>query len=270
MKLVTRIALSSLNAVLGPFRPGNIFMIHLGRTGSTVLADLLSQHPRIFWGSELYYDIFREWERNNNGREVIEEMTEDPIKYLQDDMKRAFHRYYGFEIKPFHLKLIGYSPESYLQVLEQNDFQYFIILNRKNRMRKVISSMIGHSDKKRYHMQSNEKSSVKKIHIDVNSIQIDFESKSLIEFLEDYDRQMDQFDHLLKGKKVLRLSYEEHIQEDPIVAYKKICEFLDLKPIPVKVRLSRTNPFPVREMIENIDEVESVLKDSPYMWMINE
>ena len=253
-----------------PFRPGNVVMFHLGRSGSTVLAELLKQHSRIFWGSELYNRIFLQWERKNDGKEVVEELTEDPVLYLQNDMKRAYHRYYGFEIKPFHFKLIGHTPGSYLNVLEQNKFEHFIILNRKNRMRKIISSTIAHSDKSRYHIKSNEKSSIKKIHIDVNHVQIDFDNKPLIDYLTDYDEQMALLDQLLEGKKVLHLTYEDHIQENPRIAYEKSCEFLGLKPQPVEIRLSRTNPFPVREMIENIEEVERVLKGTPYMWMLEE
>jgi len=267
---MNKLAKSTLNTILSPFRPGNIVMFHLGRSGSTVLAELMVQHQRVFWGSELYNRIFLKWARNNNGKEVIKELTEDPVKYLQEDMKRAYHRYYGLEIKPFHLKLIGYSPEAYLQVLEENNFEHFIILNRKNRMRKIISSVIAHSDQSRYHIKSSEKSSVTKTHIDVNRTEIDFDSKALIEYLKDYDKQMETINQLTKGKKVLHLSYEEHIQNNPIVAYEKCCDFLNLKPKQVKVSLSRTNPYPVREMIENIEEVERVLKDSPYMWMLEE
>ncbi|PJF28066.1 MAG: hypothetical protein CUN53_01670 [Phototrophicales bacterium] len=36
-------------------RLGIVAMLHLGRTGSTVLGDLLNQHPKILWDSEIYY-----------------------------------------------------------------------------------------------------------------------------------------------------------------------------------------------------------------------
>ena len=35
-------------------RKGNIFMLHIGRVGSTVLADLLNQHSQIHWDGEFY------------------------------------------------------------------------------------------------------------------------------------------------------------------------------------------------------------------------
>lgn len=265
-----RIAKAVLRPIAEPFRPGNIVMFHLGRSGSTVLAELLNKHSRIFWGAEVYNRIFLQWARNNNGIEVVEEMTEDPEAYLQKDMKRALHRYYGFEMKPFHFKLIGHTPESYIKVLEQNHFTHFIILNRKNRMRKIISSVIAHSDNKRYHIKSSEKSSIRKIHIDVNHVQIDFDNKPLIDYLIDFDKQMDLLDQILEGKNLLHLSYEDHIQDNPLIAYEKSCEFLGLKPKPVDVGLSRTNPFPIREMIDNIEEVELALKDTPYLWMLEE
>ncbi len=33
---------------------GCVAMFHVGRSGSTVLGDLLDQHPDIFWDSEIY------------------------------------------------------------------------------------------------------------------------------------------------------------------------------------------------------------------------
>jgi len=40
-----------------------IAMLHLGRCGSTVLGNLLSQHAALYWGEEIYSSIFmpRKW-----------------------------------------------------------------------------------------------------------------------------------------------------------------------------------------------------------------
>src|SRR5688572_28775150 len=72
-------------------RVGNIAMLHAGRCGSSVLADLLNQHPDIRWGGEPFENML-------------------PAYYRMNAKKRAYHviknsmyagdiRYYGFDSK---------------------------------------------------------------------------------------------------------------------------------------------------------------------------
>jgi hypothetical protein len=259
-----------LSSVLAPFRPGSIAMYHLGRCGSTVLASMLRQHRNIFWASELYATVFTEWQRTHDGKEVAGELPGDALEILRSNMKKAYHRFYGFEIKPFHHRLIGYSMEEYAENLESLGFSYFIHLDRKNRMRKIISSLIAHQDSSLYHQTQKSKAKLTKVYVNTERLEIDYDSKSLMEYLDDYDKQTVDIQELLKSRNLLSLNYEEHIQEDPTIGYKKICQFLGMKPKEVKITLRRTNPFKVRDMIDNLSEVESVLKGSPYEWMLND
>lgn len=267
-KMLKELVISTLNPLLSPMRPGNIAMFHLGRCGSTVLSSLLDQHRSVYWASEFYSTVFKKWEKANDGNEIAGEMPADAIDLLKANMRKAFHRYYGFEIKPFHFQLIAYEPEFFMENLEKLGFAYFIHLDRKNRLRKIVSSLRAHEDKKSYHQSGKAK--LKKVRVDVDHIVIDFNAKSLLEFLSDYDLQYSSVKSLLAPKKPLNLSYEDDIQEDPMIGYKKICDYIGLKPKDVTINLSRTNPFPVREMIENINEVERVLSGTEYEWMLND
>ena len=40
-------------------RRGNLVMFHVGRSGSTVLASLLQQHPDMYWDGELFDGDYR-------------------------------------------------------------------------------------------------------------------------------------------------------------------------------------------------------------------
>ena len=260
----------SLNPILSPFRPGNIAMFHIGRCGSTVLSSLLTQHRNIFWASEFYSSVFKEWEQSNDGLEVVGEMPADAIDLLKRNMRKALHRYYGFEMKPFHHQLIKYTPESFLENLDKLGFTYYIHLDRKNRLRKIVSSLIAHGDKMSYHQEGKAKAKLKQVHINVDKVDIDFDSKSLLSYLADYDRQVVSVGQMLETKNCLNLTYEDDIQEDPRVGSRKICNFIGVKPKEVTVSLSRTNPFPVRNMIENIGEVEDALRGTEYEWMLND
>lgn len=259
---------ATLSPILSPLRPGNIVMFHLGRSGSTVLADLLDQHPKIYWGAELYNRTFLQWVKD--GKEVVESFTENPVDLLKKDMQLALHRFYGFEMKPFHFKLIDYTPAFYLQMLDKMNYTHYIVLDRRNRMRKIISSIIAHTDKERYHIKSNTSNPRKRVTIDINNVCIDFDSKPLIEYLIDYDKQMNNLIQLLEGRNALYLSYEEHIQNNPEDAYVKTCNFLNIKPRKASISLSKTNPYPLKDMIENFDEVNTYLKGSAYAWMLEE
>jgi hypothetical protein len=268
--MIRRLAKGILRPVLTSFRPGNVIMFHIGRCGSTVVGDMLNQHQHIYWASELYQPIFSEWQRNNAGKEIAGEMPEDAIELLQRDMRMALHHYYGFEIKPYHFRLIGYTPETFLHHADSLGFTHFIILDRRNRLRKIISSIIAHQKIGKYHIDDMTKSRLMRISVNPEIVEIDFDAKPLLAYLSDYDKQIEELESLLEGRRVLRLSYEEDIQVDPNIAYSRICEFLGLQRGDVSVNLARTNPFPVRDMIGNIDEVEKTLCGTPYEWMLDD
>ena len=233
-------------------------MFHIGRCGSTVLGQLLGQHPRICWASELYGRVFTEWRRQNGGVEVVREMPEDAIRMLRRDMRSALHRFYGVEIKPFHLRLIGYSADAMLRHLDDLGFTHFILLDRRNGLRKVVSSIIAHEVDGRSHFGADEEAELRRVRVDVNDVRIDFDAKPLVDYLEDYDAQMQILETKLQGRKLLRLTYEDDIQDDPRSAYARVCAFLGLTPAETSINLSRTNPFPVREMIESrLTELEA-------------
>lgn len=254
--------------LLSPMRPGNAVMFHVGRCGSTVVGKMLNQHPKIHWASELYPRVFDEWRRSNAGVETVGQMPQDAIAYLKNDMRFALHRFYGFEMKPFHFHLVGYSEEAFLDHLKTLGFSHYIHLDRKNRLRKIISSVVAHQT--RYHLKHGAKPQLTKVHLDIHDLKIDFDRKPLIEYLSDYDRDMHKLETLLKDRNTLHLTYEDDIQEDPQKAYAKICGFFGIPTARASAKLARTNPFPLKDMVENYKEVEQALTRTPYEWMLEE
>ena len=100
-------------------------------------------------------------------------------------------------------------------------------------------------------------------------MEIDLDSKPLIKYLEDYDKQFNELNQLLDNKKnLLKLYYEDDIQIDPKLAYIKICTFLGVSPMKLDVPLKRTNPYQIESMVINFSELEVYLKNSPYEWML--
>jgi hypothetical protein len=265
---IKRIAKALLAPALGPMRPANILMIHIGRCGSTVVGELLDHHPRMHWVFELYSGVFLEWQRLNNGVETQGELPEDALKILRDSMQGALHRMYGVEMKPFHFQLIGFAMGEFITHLDSLGFTHYIILDRRNRLRKVISSVVAHQPDGSYHITTPRKPSLRPVHLNVDKIEIDFDSKPLLEFLRDYDLQFNSVRELLGDRPTLELTYEDDIENDPLKAYHRICEFVGLEPVKAPVKLSRTNPFPISQLIENFEELSNLLSGTPYEWML--
>ena len=248
-------------------------MYHIGRCGSSVLGKLLSQTKGIYWHGEVYDRIFQHLAEGYTSESVrdkyIKGNAPDPIGQLKDWMKLAGHHYYGFEIKPFHNKLMNIPLKEYVDSIEKIGFNYFIILDRRNRLRKIISSIIAHKNPDKWHIKTDQDRQLKKIKIDCNKVVIDFDSKPLIEYLKDYDKQFDVAGELLKNKtNYLKLYYEDDIQENPQKAYKKICNYLNISHLELDVPLKRTNPFKIETMVENFKELEFYLKNTQYEWML--
>ena len=244
-----------------------VAMFHIGRCGSTVVAKLLAQHRNIFWANELYEPIFKQWNFSNPDFTRPGVMPMLPIDYLKKSISKSNTKTYGFEIKPYHLRLIDMPMEKYLTEIEMLGFQHFILLDRKNKLRKIISSI---KAKKSgiYHLQKGFKPQLEKINIPIDNIQIDHESKSLINFIEDYQKDVGLINEKLKSKPFLNLTYEDDIENDPLKAYSKICEYIGVRTTKPTISLSKTTPFSIRDLIENFDEVASCLANTTHEWML--
>jgi len=232
-------------------------MFHVGRSGSRVLASLLDQHPRIFWDGEVFEPNSGLWEP---GR--------DAWPLLRRRMRLAGRSFYGFEAKFFHARLVGTTLPVFVERLFDLGFDRFVVLRRRNTLRKVVSSIRLHEEK-RSHRRPGE-ATLHRIRVEVDDVRIDRDARPLVAYLEDYERGFEALDRLLAGRSVLKLNYEDDIADDPRRAYRRCCEFLDLEPLPVDVAYGRTNPFPLGEMVINLPEVEKALRGTPFEWMLRD
>lgn len=245
-------------------------MIHIGRCGSSVVSGLLKQHPKIHWSSELYTPVLRNWKTDGGDTPPGNKLPGDAVGMVRRDMERALHRYYGFEVKPFHFQHIGYSAETFIDQLEAMGFTHYILLDRNNKLRSITSNIVARQNGGKYHNKDGFPAKLTRISIDPDNLLVDMSRKPLIRHLEDYDREVQWFEELLQHKKSLRLRYEDDIEREPKHAYRRICEFLDLETTPASVKLSRVNPFPLSDIIENFADVRSSLSGTRYEWMLDD
>jgi hypothetical protein len=246
-------------------RPGNVALFHFGRCGSTVVGDLLGQHPRVFWDGEVY-------ERMRTASLVEMRMTDDPITLLRLRMMQTGYRFYIFSFKPSpteHLRasLVDMDLTEYVRRLQDLGYAHFIVLKRKNYLRQIISHLV--AEKKRtYHISSRRHPSLTQVRLPLDATPKGGGVKPLFEWFEQFDAIYRQIGELVPEAQRLYLTYEQHIASDPLIGYHRICEFIGVDPVSASVRYGKTNPFEVSDMLTNFMEVERVLHGTSYEWML--
>lgn len=264
---IRRAAGTAVRLPLTALRPGSVAMFHVGRSGSTVLGDLLNQHPKILWDGEIY-------EPYNMGYElgtVLEpgEIGLDPIKVLRRRRLKAGSRYYGFETKFYQLRLAGTALPEYVRGLPGNGVDRFVVLERRNTLRMAVSAAVAHANAS-FFRGALEKPKLSRVRLDVDDLRIDFGSKPLLSYLEDHREDFARLRDLLPEERTLWLTYEDDVSVDPARGYGRVCRFLGLEPRPVSVRYGKTNPHPLSEIVTNFDEVEVTLRGTRFEWMLHE
>lgn len=246
-------------------RKTNVAMLHAGRCGSSVTAQLIRQHPDIHWGGEIFESMSAEYYLMPNRWRAY--------RRIKDSMYKKGSVCYGFETKFLpeqHLRpeLANLCIEDYLDLLNKLNYTHFILLRRNNYLRQALSTLIGY--KTGIWVSKTSKTEHTKVSIDPNNFISYGKKMSLVDFFRSLDDAYEKFNVLLKDKRVLVLSYEKDIENDARIAYGKICDFLELEPCPVSIALKKQNPMPATSLIENYSEIRAYLANTPYSWMTDE
>lgn len=245
---------------------GHVLMMHNGRSGSTLLGDILDQHRQIFWdGETIEKMLHREAKAKSIGIDKIFNFYngESAIQEIKNRIKRrAGNRVFGTEIQDYHLKMIGMTLEEFIQELKILGFTKFIFLDR-NYMRKVVSHIVA-TERKKFHVSSNSRTRNISVRINPDKIYIGHQFKSLLSALESYQSFFTEASKVLENEDSLFLTYENDIQNTPAPAVEKSCSLLDLPVHNYKVNFSKTTNIPLHQVIENYDEVSDLVSNSAF------
>lgn len=259
-----RAAVRLRRLTLGAPASEKIVLFHVGRCGSTVLSDLLSQHADLGWGGELFNEArLDEAPGFRPTRDWVRAMIEMSVV-------RRGRRYFGFEsrIHDFRPDRIPWTPAEFVEFLEELGFRHFVVLSRSNLLRIVISANVAGQMRRMQVRQSPSEPT--RVRVDPEAPWAAWGwSGSLIAILDRLARFYADVEQALAGRKCLALTYETDIEGDPRVAYRKVCELVGLQPMATDVRLSRVNPFRIEQMISNYDEVAAALGGTRYEWMLS-
>ena len=261
MKNIKKIIKSILNKVK---RKEKIAMLHPGRCGSTVVGSLLNQHPSFYWSGEPFEKLM------GTGPLLRDQVT----KVIHEREQDKISKIYSFATKypdGMHLSedCINQSIPEYISLLTELNYNKFILVTRNNHLKRVISILKGRQTGEWHSEQKKE--NVLSVDVPIKNFEYGINKSGS---LTDYFMIMDNDTRLVKdsigGKPLLHIEYESDIEEDPIKAYRKICEFSGIKSLNPDIKLKKTNPFPVNKLIKNFDEVKKYLDGTSYAWMLNE
>lgn len=247
----------------------HILMVQWGRVGSTVLGDLLGQHPDVHWSGEILRGpslLFPQRGGRPTRYSKSPYFPHEPIGWMRHQMRRRTKPRFGCEVKPWHIGDNGFTEVGFLAHATRLDFDSFVLLHRRNNLRRIVSVLVA-AQTKRHHVPLGAEVKLHRVRIDCPNLSVSGHVQPLLHHLRAWDRELATFRELLQGRTVADLEYERDVQDDPLVAFNKIREVAGLPPAMVTVTLARTNPFPLKDMVENLDEVSAYLADTPYSWM---
>ncbi len=243
--------------MLGHRPSGCLILLHHGRSGSTVVGDLMNQHPDVHWDGEIFHQALR------SGIDA----PVDPLRHLRNRMLRAGKKICCGEIKLTHLRQLDLPPEKLLEEASRIEASV-VILERRNYLRRIISSLIV-KQTHYYHLAASQQLEPRPFAIDVDHVMHHGKSLPLLAHLDDLEQNCQSLRQLAAKETSLRLIYEEDVEGDPTVAYQKLCRLMGLAPHNVRVRLRRVNRGELSHLIVNYDEVKAYLDGTPYAWMLD-
>lgn len=229
-------------------------LVNFGRSGSTVIGDMLHQCPGLDWGYELFNPL------------VSQIGPGKGYKQLRKRLNAARPGRFCFEAVVEQVEAQGMTATSFIEQASADGIGAWVLLTRRNLLRQHVSIMLA-TQSGRYHEQRTDfwrPTEHRTVHLDV--------AKGAGDWLVTYFRQRETdvatVRAALKGRKAIELVYEDDVERDPREAIVKLTPFLGLPDYDPVVRYLPVEPYALAETIENFDEVASVLEKTEFAWML--
>ena len=247
-------------------RPGVVLMLHVGRCGSTVLANLLAQDPDIHWDAKLHRkarDLYGERLKQMNHKD-----------WLAQQFSISGDRYYGFEFKILqdqYPDMAGLTLAEFLEQCREIGVTHYILLVRRNTLRHVISHYASRN-RGNWHFKKGETAKAQQFALDLDHVTT---GSAPGRGIETYMRQVDAAHAealtLLGDAPVLEIEDETDIGEKGArFAYEKSCRFLNKEPAEVSIRNRKANPFPISSTLSNYDDLVARIAGTEFEWMLEQ
>lgn len=247
-----------------------VLLVHFGRCGSTVLGYLLDQNQSIEWQGEIY--------TRANQNDIFFETLDQFINFTNVFI-RYDHIIYGFELKYINflqnIDGLNKNISNFIDLLNFFLNQKFIValLLRNNVLRQLVSLLCA-TESNIWHIHKGSKFNLnKKIHLNTEDIE-DFSighRGTLLKILRiknEYNLILKEF---FKSQDLLVLEFEKHILPNPLIGYEILCRHLDVydeNRIPEITLEAQISHKPLREVIDNNEDIQRLLRGSEFEWML--
>jgi len=224
------------------------FIFTRGRTGSTVLTDLLNSHPEMYCDYEIFFI-----EKNQT-------IVKYPLKYIDSCSKRATlnkKSVYGFKVKIEQLRdehKYTNIDELFKQLIDKN--WKIIYLKRSNIFKHTLSGLISNKTKV-FHVKDSNDFTHEKIIIDCTLL---YDVMKYFEGLENLEEDY------MKNVPHININYETDLLDNSRhqETSDKVFNYLGLDNFPVNTKLKKIIPENLQDIISNYDEVYEAISKTDF------
>jgi len=244
-----------------------VAMFHIGRCGSTVIADMLGRQPNFRSIGEIYTAY-----RGNR----LDQQSATPGNYTAAKLAQASAAIKNrgtvlFEVKFLPTLDMTFFPggmECFLETIGGMGVTKAIVLSRRNLLRRLVSTAIS-VKRKAYQKRAGETVNIPTVSLPLSGTYLGA-TGTIVQIFDMIDREYDALRDVLDrhGMAALALEYEADIQDNPGLAVTKTCHFLGLEPVDVSPEFQRINNKGLADILSNYAAVSEILNGTKFEGML--
>ena len=235
-----------------PADPCRFLILFEGRTGSTLMGQMLNQHPQVIHIGE---EVSHLQEQGFEAQRAWMERLYFETDQFDDPRIKPNPRAVGFKVK---LRKIA-SPDQLAQYIEAHGLRVIHMI-RQNKIKQVVSSVRAidlHQRTGSYNLDQKDELCLPTAY----EIPIERFNTTLL-WLMEAEHRLDCFiSHL--SVPVLKITYES-ILEDYQQAMERLFQFLGVEPVPVTPQARKITPDDLRATLSNFEALKTFYRHTPY------
>ncbi|WP_158505844.1 sulfotransferase domain-containing protein [Geminocystis sp. NIES-3708] len=219
-----------------------------GRTGSTLLYELLNSHPQVFCDKEIFWDNFPKF--------IF------PKLYAQGLAIKSKHQVYGFHVKIHQLTMIQkLNAKKFLTELSSQGWK-IIFLTRNNLLKQAISRIIARQRNQWFDRKENP----------LSQLNFVINCDDLLEKIKEQETLQYQEKKIIQDLSHLPIFYERDLikKEKHQYTLNRIFDFLDIPSMSVNSTLVKTTPEYLSSFISNYQEIKNIINQTRYAKFLDE
>ena len=246
--------------MISPTR-ANVCVVGCGRTGSTLLFSLLEQVPHVLVTKPKEFLNVRGTEPDRYSSTQCAALAE----FATCNPGMAVFTHLKLHSPALQIDRRATTIEDMLARVETAGFAKFVHIRRRNALRIWLSIVRGWLGEPRVLFNRGQLSEEELrflSHVD---------PAQCVAFIDQLERATAEIDRQLSSRRHVDIVYEEHLAGDPRLALAQLATIECLEvPADLAIAYKVTNPWPVRESIENVDEIQAALDVTKHAWMLEE